>query len=406
MKFTKWILWLALLPLMVSADGQRIVIFAGAILDGRGKVLKNATVEIEGTKITAVRSGKPARVDYNLSDATLMPGIIDTHVHISWHFDENGRTHDPEKAEDSEHSLPYGLENAYSTLMGGVTTVRSLGSPADKLLASWIREKQVPGSRILTSLAPIDDTTGDVAAIRKHVREVADEGANVVKIFASQSIRDGGGPTLSQEQLDAACGEARAAGLRSAVHAHGNESARRAVLAGCTSVEHGVLLDDATLQFLADHGTYFDPNIGLIFQNYFENKEHFLGVENYTEEGFAKMHDAVPVALTMFQHALKIKNLKIVFGTDAVAGAHGRNLEELIYRVQKGGQSPMDAIVDATSISAESLGLEKELGTLAPGYTADLIAVAGDALRDIAAFRQPVFVMKEGRVVKNIYLTK
>lgn len=402
----KCMLWLVLLPLTVSAEAPRILIFAGAVIDGRGKAIKNATVEIEGTKIVAIHPGKPPHVDYNLASATIMPGIIDTHVHISWHFDENGRTHDPEKPEDSEHSLAYGLENAYATLMGGVTTVRSLGAPADKMLGAWIRDKQIPGSRVLTSLTPIDESTGDPEAIRKHVREVATAGANVVKIFASQSIRDGGGPTLSQAQLDAACGEAKAVGLRSAVHAHGNESARRAILAGCTSVEHGVLLDDATLQFMADHGTYFDPNIGLIFQNYFENKEHFVGVDNYTEEGFAKMHNAVPVALTMFQHALKIKNLKIVFGTDAVAGAHGRNLEELIYRVEKGGQSPMDAIVDATSVSAQSLGLEKELGAVSPGFTADLIAVTGDPLQNIASFREIVFVMKEGKVVKNKYLTK
>jgi imidazolonepropionase-like amidohydrolase len=113
------------------------------------------------------------------------------------------------------------------------------------------------------------------------------------------------------------------------------------------------------------------------------------------------MREAVPVALQMFQSAKSIKNLKIVFGTDAVAGAHGRNVEELIYRVQKGGQSPMRAIVSATSVSAESLQLEKEIGTIAPGMTADLIAVAGDPIQDIGALRNVVFVMKEGKVHKN-----
>lgn len=380
---------------------QRIMLFASTVLDGHGKALKNVTIEVEGTKIVGVHPGRAKHIDYDLSGKTVMPGIIDTHVHISWHFDEDGRAHDPDKPEQAEHSLPYGIQNAYVTLMNGVTTVRSLGSPVDKPLAKWIQEKAIPGARVLTSLAPIDETTGDPEAIRKHVREVAQQGADVIKIFASQSIRDGGAPTLSQEQLDAACGEAKVAGLPSAVHAHGVESARRAVQAGCTSVEHGVLLDDDTLQFLADHGTYFDPNIGLIFQNYFENKDHFIGIDNYTEEGFAKMHDAVPRALTMFQHALKIKNLKIVFGTDAVAGAHGRNLEELIYRVEKGGQAPMDAIVSATSLSAESLRLEKELGAVVSGFTADLIAVPGDPIQDIAALRHVLFVMKEGKVVKN-----
>lgn len=399
-----WILWIgviASLGAMAAAPARpRTVILAGTLLDGRGKAMKNATIEVEGSKIVAVHPGRPPRVDYDLSEATVMPGIIDTHVHISWHFDADGRAHDPETPEESDHALPYGLENAFVTLMGGVTTVRSLGSPADKQLKTWIQDRGIPGCRVLTSLTPIDETTGDPEAIRKHVRDMAQQGADVIKIFASQSIRDGGGPTLSQEQLDAACGEAKALSLRSAVHAHGIESARRSVMAGCTSIEHGVLLDDETLQFIADHGTYFDPNIGLIFQNYFENKEHFIGTGNYTEEGFARMHDAVPKALVMFQHALKTRNLKIVFGTDAVAGSHGRNLEELIYRVQQGGQSPMDAIVSATSVSAESLGLQKEIGSIEPGFGADIIAVPSGVLRDITALRKVLFVMKSGKVVK------
>ena len=392
----------ALAALGAAPAASHWTLFAGTILDGRGKTIRNATIEVEGSKIVAVHPGRWGKVNYDFPDATVMPGIIDTHVHISWHFDADGKAHDPDKPEDSEHSLPYGLESAYATLMGGVTTVRSLGAPADKLLAQWIREQPIPGSRILTSLTPVDETTGDAEAIRKHVRDMAAQGAEVIKIFASQSIRDGGGPTLSQEQLNAACGEAKAVGLRSAVHAHGVESVRRAIQAGCTSVEHGALIDDATLQLLADHGTYFDPNIELVFQNYFDNKEHFLGVGNYTEEGFARMHDAVPRCLTMFQHALKVKNLKIVFGTDAVAGAHGRNLEELVYRVEKGGQNPMDAIVDATSVSAESLGLEKEIGSIAPGLTADLIAVPGNPLKDITVFRHVFFVAREGTVYKNL----
>ncbi len=279
--------------------------------------------------------------------------------------------------------------------------MQSLGSPADQELSRWMEHGAIPGPTILTSLEPVTEETGDPEAIRKHVRDAIAKGANVIKVFASKSIRDGGGPTLSQDQLNAACGEARLRGLRSAVHAHGIESARRAVLAGCTSIEHGALLDDDTLQFIADHGTYFDPNIGLIFQNYFENKPHFLGIGNYTEEGFAKMQEAVPVALKMFQHALKIKNLKIVFGTDAVAGSHGRNLEELIYRVVKGGQSSMSAIVSATSLSAECLGLQDRTGSIQPGLDADLIGIAGNPLEDITALRKVVFVMKSGRTIVN-----
>src|SRR5207245_356869 len=202
------------------------------------------------------------------------------------------------------------------------------------------------------------------------------------------------------EQMDAACGEARRLGLRTAVHAHGPESVKRAVFAGCTSIEHGALIDQATLDLMAEHGTFFDPNIDLVFRNYFENKAHFLGIGNYTEEGFAQMEKAVPKALKVFQMGLKTKGLKIVFGTDAVAGSHGRNLQELVYRVQKGGQDPMQAIISATSLAAESLGMGASLGSIAPGYEADLIALDGDPLRDITALERVAFVMKGGRVVK------
>jgi imidazolonepropionase-like amidohydrolase len=235
--------------------------------------------------------------------------------------------------------------------------------------------------------------------LRAHVNRVADEGADVVKVFASQSIRTGGGPTMSQEQMNAICGEAKKRGLRVAVHAHGVESVVRAVNAGCTSIEHGALIDQPTLDLMAARGTYFDPNTDLIFRNYFENKAHYLGTPGYTEEGFEAMEKAVPRVLEVFKKALRTPKLKIVFGTDAVAGAHGRNFQELEYRVRVGGQDPMSAITSATSLSAESLGLGGRVGTLAPGYDADIVAVAGDPLADIGALEHVVFVMKGGRVV-------
>jgi imidazolonepropionase-like amidohydrolase len=378
-----------------SQTPNRITIHAAQMLDGKGGIVKDAYIVIEGSKIVSVGHSKE-KATYELGSATLMPGGIDTHVHISWHFDENGKTHDPEKESENEHSLPYGLENAYATLRGGITTVQSLGSPADLLLRKHLESGPIPGARILTSVEPVTEETGNPDQIRAHVKEMAAKGADLIKIFASQSIRDGGGPTLTLEQLKAACGQAHELNLRTAVHAHGPESVHRAVEAGCNSIEHGALLDRESLEFIAAHGTYFDPNIGLIFQNYFDNKQHYIGIDNFTEEGFAKMKEAVPVALKMFREALKVKGLKIVFGTDAVAGAHGKNFEELIYRVQEGGQAPMDAIISATSLAAESLHLEKEIGSIQPGMTADLIAVDGDPLKDITCLRKVLFVMKSG----------
>src|SRR5213075_2905973 len=132
------------------------------------------------------------------------------------------------------------------------------------------------------------------------------------------------------------------------------------------------------------------------FRNYFENEPHFLGIGNYTAEGFAQMHAAVPKALDVFKKALATRGLRVVFGTDAVAGSHGRNFQELVYRVRKGGQDPMAAITSATSLAAESLGLGDRVGTIAPGYEADLIAVDGDPLQDITALERVSFVMKGG----------
>src|SRR5438132_1261956 len=258
----------------------------------------------------------------------------------------------------------------------------------------------VPLQQNLSALNPIYGSKLTPDQIRAALQKLKADGADVVKIFASQSIRNGGAPTMSQEQMDAACGEAKRLGLRSAVHAHGPESVKRSVIAGCRSIEHGALIDQATLDLMAEHAIFFDPNIDLVFRNYFENKAHFLGIGNYTEEGFAEMAKGVPKALNVFQMGLKTKGLKMVFGTDAVAGSHGRNFEELIYRVQKGGQDPMQAIISATSLSAESLGLGDKIGSIAPGYEADLIALDGDPLRDITALERVAFVVKGGRVVK------
>jgi imidazolonepropionase-like amidohydrolase len=361
---------------------------------------------VRGFRIASVSTG-PAPIAatpaYDLTAYTVMPGGIDTHVHIGWHFDPDGKTHHlgPDEETDAQAAL-YGVENAYVTLMGGITTVQSLGAPVDRDLRDWIARGTIPGPRILTSLQPLTDRTGDPEAMREAVRQRHADGADVIKIFASASIRDGGTPTLTQAQLDAACGEARSLGLRTAVHAHGPESVKRSVLAGCTVIEHGALLDAATLDLMAEHGTYYDPNIGLVFQNYLgPNRSHFEGVGNYNEEGFEQMERAVASSLNVFRMGLQRPTLKMVFGTDAVAGAHGHNFEEMIYRVQEGGQSPTDAIIAATSLSAQSLDMADQIGTVAEGMEADLIALDGNPQDDITALRRVVFVMKGGQVFKS-----
>jgi imidazolonepropionase-like amidohydrolase len=386
-----------------AAFADPIVIRAQRVIDGRGHVLRKAAIVVDRGKIIAVEP-HPKRADIDLSNATLMPGGIDTHVHIGWHFDADGRSHSGDEAdrkETPEESVLYAAENAYATLMGGITTVQSLGAPVDKPLRDAVERGVLPGPRILTAIEPLSDEKLTADALRIQVDKAADEGADVIKVFASQSIRTGGGPTMSQEQLDAICGEAKRRGLRVAVHAHGVESVARAVRAGCNSIEHGALIDQPTLDLMAEHGVYFDPNTDLVFRNYFEHKSQFLGTAGYVEEGFAAMEKAVPRVLQVFKKAIRTKNLKVVFGTDALAGSHGRNFQELEYRVRTGGQSEMDAINSATSLAAESLGLGDRIGSLAPGYEADVIAVQGNPLEDIGALEKVVFVMKRGRVLKS-----
>jgi imidazolonepropionase-like amidohydrolase len=150
---------------------------------------------------------------------------------------------------------------------------------------------------------------------------------------------------------------------------------------------------------MASHGTYFDPNF-LVLHNYLDNKPKFLGIGNYNDEGFAAMEKGLPLVADVLKRA-RARHVKIVLGTDGVAGAHGRNAEEFIYRVKDGGDSPMDAIASGTSVAAESLGMGDKIGAIAPGMEADLVAVDGNPLDDITAVRRVVFVMKHGRIYKD-----
>ncbi len=382
---------------VAAAQPVTTTIRARAVIDGRGGSVSNATVTIRDGKIVSVgqASGTPT---IDLGNLTLLPGFIDTHVHIGWHFDDKGRYH--AGPEPPEQAALYGAENAFVTLMAGFTTVQSVGAMSDRPLRDAINRGVLPGPRILSSLGQISNAKWTSEQIREQIRKLKAEGADLIKIFASASIRDGGVPTLSQEQVDAACGEARAQGLRSMVHAHSPESMMRGARAKCTVVEHGGLANAEALKALADGGVFFDPNIGLVTQNYLENKARFLGIGNYTEEGFASMEKALGLRGPMFSMALKTPGLKIVMGTDAVAGAHGQNMRELLERV-KVGQQPMDAIVGMTSLAAQSMALDKELGAIAAGLNADLVAVDGDPLQDITALQRVRFVMRNGKVYKK-----
>jgi imidazolonepropionase-like amidohydrolase len=167
-------------------------------------------------------------------------------------------------------------------------------------------------------------------------------------------------------------------------------------------VEHGTLASDDDLKLMAEKGTYLDPQAGLVIENYLLNKERYLGTTGYTAEGFAVMEKILPMEHELVRKAMTTPGLKVVFGTDAVAGAHGRNAEEFIDRVRDCGVDPMAAMVSANSLGAEALGLGDQIGAIAPGLQADIIALDGDPLKDITAVRRVVFVMKGGVVYKNV----
>ena len=391
---------LLIVTALAQAQTQETVLRAGTLIDGQGRVSRSASVIVEGSKIKSVGPPSGTRVSYDLSRLTVLPGLIDTHVHIATHFGKNGRA--TSEGEAPEESILYEAENAYAMLLNGFTTAQSIGARLDVPLRSAISRGVLPGPRLLTSIAPVDETTGPPDQIRQFVRQIVKDGADLVKIFASKSIREGGGQTLTQAQIDAACGEAKRLGKRTWVHAHADSAVRAAATAGCWAITHGTQVTDNTLALMAARGTFFEPNIGLLLQNYLENKKRYLGLGNFTESGFALMEKGVPQSLAMFKRALAVKGLKLIMGTDAGAGAHGQNAREIVYRVQTGGQSAMDAIMGATSLAAEALGMKDTIGVIAPGFEADLIGIDGDPLTDITALRRVVFVMKGGKVLKNV----
>ena len=282
------------------------------------------------------------------------------------------------------------------------TTAQSIGSAIDADLRKAIEAGDAYGPRLVTSLGSFSDTSKSPAQVREWVRAQVAKGADLIKIFASKSIREGGAQTLSDAQIAAACDEATTLGKRSWVHAHASSAVRASALGGCWAVTHGSQATDADLQLMKEKGTFFEPNIGLVTQNYIENKPAYLGIGNYDEAGFKFMEDGIPMKLEMFRRAMKVPGLKLLAGTDATAGAHGQNAREVTYRVKNAGLSPMEGLIEITSRAAESLGMQQQVGAIAPGLMADLVAVDGDPLNDIEALRRVDWVMKGGSVVRGL----
>ena len=382
------------------SDASTITIHSTSALDGRGNALGEVIVIVRGSRIERVDRVQPGRpapaATYELGSATMLPGLIDAHVHPGWYIDREGRRNSGQSGDTPAQAALARAGNLYATLMAGVTTIQSVGGPEDTDLRDAVSRGLIPGPRVLTSLTQLSNARVPPDSFRVLVRQLKNRGADVIKLFASSGLGAGGAQTLSDEQLGAICDEAKTQGLRSLVHAISAQSVRAATLAGCTQIEHGTFATDAELRLMAEHGTIFDPQVCLVFQNYIDHPAAY----NFTDSSLAPLKAAIPASTAMFARAITTPGLKIVFGTDAVALAHGRNAEELVCRAGA-GQSPMAAIVSATSGGAAALGLGDQVGVVAPGYQADIIAVAGDPLRDIAVMRRVVFVMRAGRVYRG-----
>jgi imidazolonepropionase-like amidohydrolase len=374
-----------------------MVLLTTHALDGHGAELENVRIGVASGKIVSLDAPIEGTV-IDLRGYTVLPGWIDTHVHLDSHWNRMGRI-----ATEDEPPLEASLgiaRAAWDSLMGGFTTVQSVGAMSEKPLRDAIRDRGFPGPRVLTSLDWVDGTprtTDD--ELRAMVRDRKANGADLVKIRASDSQRVGANPTLTEAQLKVLCDEAHAVGLRAMVHAYRSQVAA-AARAGCDQIEHATYATPEEIQVAVDAGVFISPQVGLVVQNYIANQDRYLGVGNYTEEGMAIMLRDMPLDFDICTRAAQTPGARLVFSTDATAGAHGHNADEFIGRVEHCGQTPMEALVSAGKVAAEAIGMAGRLGKLAQGYEADIIALDGNPLEDINAVRRVAFVMRGGVVYK------
>ena len=375
-----------------------VVLLTDHALDGAGAVLESARIEVADGRIRSLAGEATSGSVIDLRGYTVLPGWIDAHVHLDSHFDRTGRI-----ATETEPAAEWAMGvagAAWDSLMGGFTTVQAVGDYSERPLRDAIRDHGFPGPRVLTSLTWIEGNAQMTdEELRAVVRKRKADGADLIKIMSSMSQRVGAGPTFTEHQLTVLCEESHAQGLRAMVHAYRSQVAV-AARAGCDQIEHLTYASDAEIKEAAAAGVFLSPQVGLVVQNYLANKERYLGVGNYTEAGMQTMKKDMPEDFRVCKLAAAIPGAKLVFSTDATAGAHGHNADEFLGRVEYCGQTPMQALVSANAVAADSLGMGDRLGRLKAGYEADIIALDGDPLADLTAVRRVVFVMRGGVVYK------
>ena len=286
---------LALIALVATAAGGQVgpvpppvapagpvVILADYALEGRGGVVRNARLGVENGKITSLDASTTGASVIDLRGYTVLPGWIDTHVHLDSHFDRTGRI--ATRNETPAEAMLGMADNAWMTLMAGFTTVQSVGANSEAPLRDMIRDHGFPGPRVLTSLSPIQgDSSISDDSLRAMVRRRKAMGADLIKIFASKSERVGAGPTFTEHQLQVLCEEATAAGLRSMVHAYRSQTGA-AARAGCRELEHATYSTQADIDAAVKAGAYISPQVGLVVQNYLENRARYVGAGGFTDE--------------------------------------------------------------------------------------------------------------------------
>jgi imidazolonepropionase-like amidohydrolase len=415
--------------LAASLASAKTIIYAGSLIDGRADTVRHAvTLTVEGERLTAIADGYMAAAAgdtvIDLKNATVMPGLMDMHVHLTG--ESNGAASYAEgyymnPADVALRSTTY----ARKTLLAGFTTVRDLGARdnlntalRDAIAKGWVVGPRIFSSgKALATTGGHGDPTNGLAEIyrgdpgpkdgvinsaddaRKAVRQRYKDGADLIKVTGTGGVlslaKSGMNPQLTEEEFAAIVTTAHDYGLKVAVHAHGDEGMRRAILAGVDSIEHGTYMSDATIKLMLEHGTYYVPTI---------SAGRFVADKAKTEGYFPavvrpKAAAIGPLIQATFQRAYAA-GVKIAFGTDMGVGPHGDNGREFIYLVEA-GMPPMKAIQSATLEGARLIGVEQDLGTLEAGKIADLVAVPGDPLADIMLMTSVTFVMKAGTVYKQ-----
>jgi imidazolonepropionase-like amidohydrolase len=408
----------------MGQPSHHIVVHAGHLLDVKsGKVLADQTLVIEDGKILSAGTVAQAKIPVDavridLPNATVLPGLIDAHTHL---------TMEPRFGYDRlAISVPrealMGAKNARLTLLAGFTTARNVGARGftDVALRDSINAGDVPGPRLLVSGPPLSITGGHcdnnmlpfeyhavsdgaadgIAEVQHKVRENIKYGADLIKVCATGGVLSlGDNPQHSQytlEEMKAIVADAHRLGRKVAAHAHGAEGIRWAVEAGVDSIEHGSYIDDAGIAAMKEHGTYLVPTLYLgdwMMEN--------AGLTHLPPPLLTKAQEVIPAARRNIAHAFA-SGVKVAFGTDAAVYPHGLNAHEFAVMV-KLGLTPLQAIQAATINAADLLGWSGKVGILEPGAWADIIAADGDPVKDVTTLERVKFVMKGGEVVKNEY---